>query len=208
MRYKERMMKTRILRTLFILIIGLALAALIAFIQIKEEQKDLTTHIIQKDFGGAFTLLDQNENIFTHEDLAGSYSLIYFGFTYCPAICPTELQRMAQVLKSLPQNKAAQIKPVFITVDPERDDVATMRQYVEQFHPDMVGLTGTVAQIDQAKDAYKIYAAKVQDETMSDYTMDHSSFIYFIDPQQNLRRLFKADDSVEFMTDIINRTIQ
>ena len=97
--------------------------------------------------------------------LIGRYTLIYFGFTYCPAICPTELQKMSKVLTLL-GDKGEEITPIFITVDPERDTVETMKQYVELFHPRLVGLTGTSEQIKTVKKAYKIYATKVKEEGM------------------------------------------
>jgi protein SCO1/2 len=198
------MIKNKFFLRFTLLVIGLAIASLIAYVQIKNEQKGPL--IMASNFAGPINLIDQNNQKFTQEDLKGSYSLIYFGFTYCPAICPTELQRMARVLNAL-DDKEDNIKPIFITVDPERDDVKTMHQYVKQFHPKIVGLTGTQTQINQAKKSYKIYAAKVQDETMSDYTMDHSSFIYFIDPNNNLLRIFKTDDSVEDMIKVINAAL-
>lgn len=203
MGYKFPMMniaKKRILRLLFISVVGLAAAGLIAFYQVQNE--GLKKSIVASDFGGPFTLQNHlGENI-THKDYEGQYRLIYFGFTYCPAICPTELQRMATILKEL-GTQGDVITPLFITVDPERDSVSVMKNYVEMFHPRLIGLTGTPAQIDEAKKSYKIYAAKVQDETMSDYTMDHSSFIYFMDKDNNLLRIFKSSDSIEDMTQII-----
>ena len=194
------MNKNRLIRTIIILVLGLGIAAAIAAYQISNEKKP---HMVSENFGGPFTLTNQNGETVTQEDFENEYRLIYFGFTYCPAICPTELQKISTALNEL-GDKGDDITPVFITVDPERDTVDVMRQYVELFHPNMVGLTGTIEQIEQAKKSYKIYAAKVKDDTMSDYTMDHSSFIYFIDNQNNLLRIFKVDDTAEDITRYIN----
>lgn len=205
------MIKARLIRTSLLLVVGLAIASLIAFYQIKSESKDSATshnkNIVSKNFGGPFTLTDHTGKPVTDQDYEGQYRLIYFGFTYCPAICPTELQRINNVLKDLGED-GQKIQPLFITIDPERDTVEVMKNYVELFHPRLIGLTGTQAQIDQVKKAYKIYAAKVQDETMSDYTMDHSSFIYFLDPDDTLIRIFKMDDSVKYMVDTVQNFLK
>lgn len=199
------MTKQRLTKLLLSFVIGLALAGLISVYQIKAERSK--QNVVAKNFGGEFTLTDHTGKQVTDKDFAGQYRLIYFGFTYCPAICPTELQRMSSLLNALGE-KGEIIQPIFITVDPERDTVEVMKNYVAQFHPRLTGLTGTPAQIDTAKKAYKIYAAKVEDETMSDYTMDHSSFIYFIDPDDNLLRIFKMDDSVETMANVIQEHLK
>lgn len=198
------MMTNRYFRISFLLVVGLAIASLIAYSQIKSEKGG--NHIVATNFGGPFTLTNQNGKTVTEEIFKNQYRLIYFGFTYCPAICPTELQKMTATLNALGP-VGEKILPVFITVDPERDTVQTMKQYIEAFHPNFVGLTGTIAQIDQAKKSYKIYAAKVQDDTMSDYTMDHSSYIYFLDPDNNLIRIFKIDDTAEAMVTTIRQYI-
>jgi protein SCO1/2 len=187
-------MKTRLIRLFFIIIFALVVAGGIAAYQIKHEEKGKKSFVVVKDFGGPFELVNQDGEIRTQDDFKNQWRLIYFGFTYCPAICPTELQKITSVLNEL-GSKSDIIQPVFITVDPERDDVETMKQYINLFHPRFVGLTGTQAQIDQAKKSYKIFAQKVKDETMTNYTMDHSSFIYLIDPNNNLLRIFKTDDS-------------
>ena len=208
MRYNRRMKKSHLIRIAVILIVGLGTAAFIANNQIQQTkpsyQKPIKRpDVVSKNFGGAFTLTNHLGQSVTHQDFDNQYRLIYFGFTYCPAICPTELQRISTILKNIEAEKSDLIQPIFITIDPERDTIEVMKNYVELFHPRLIGLTGTSAQIDVAKKAYKIYAAKVQDETMSDYTMDHSSFIYFIGPDNSLIRIFKLDDKIDDMTDFI-----
>lgn len=155
-------------------------------------------------FGGPFTLTDQNGKTVTEKDLSGKYRLIFFGFTYCPAICPTELAKITNAMKGL-GDQAANIQPVFISVDPERDTPEKMKSYVSLFHPSLIGLTGTSDQVKQTLKAYKVYAAKVQDDGMSDYTMDHSSFIYFIGPDDRLLHIFKTQDTALQMTEIIGQ---
>ncbi|MCB1417436.1 MAG: SCO family protein, partial [Nitratireductor sp.] len=129
--------------------------------------------------GGPFSLIDHHGNPVTNESYAGSYKMIFFGFTHCPEICPTELGKMTTVLNTL-GDEANMIQPLFITTDPERDDPETMQEYVEQFHPRLFGLTGTPEQIKNKEKTYKVYAAKVQDPNMSEYTMDHSAYTFLM----------------------------
>ncbi len=136
--------------------------------------------------GGPFALTDQAGKPRASGDYQGRYVLIYFGFTTCPDICPTELSKMTSALEALEKSApktAAKITPLFITIDPERDDVAALASYMGNFHPRFVGLTGSVPQINAVKDAYKVYAQKAFDkETPDTYLMDHSSFIYLMGP--------------------------
>ncbi|PZO82755.1 MAG: SCO family protein [Micavibrio aeruginosavorus] len=165
-------------------------------------------HAVTDDaFGGPFTLTDQNGKTVTEKDLTGSYRLMYFGFTYCPAICPTELSKISAALKQM-GSKGDQVVPVFVTVDPERDTVQAMKNYTALFHPSLIGLTGTPEQIKDMLKAYKIYAAKVQDPQMSDYTMDHSSFIYLLAPDDRLLHIFKMDDNAKTMADTTSAWIE
>jgi protein SCO1/2 len=193
----------RVIRVLLLLVIGLAIASLIAVYQIKTDRR-IGQGVVAEDFGGPFTLQNQDGETVTQEDFEGEYRLIYFGFTYCPAICPTELQKISAALKQLGE-KGENILPVFISVDPERDTIQVMKNYVEMFHPRLVGLTGTVQQVEQAKKSYKIYSAKVKDDTMTEYTVDHSSFIYFMNPEGDLLRIFKTEDTAEDMVNVIRQ---
>ena len=104
-------------------------------------------------------------------------------------------------------HKADQIQPLFITVDPERDSVDALKNYMSLFHPNLIGLTGNPDQIKEAMNSYKVHAVKVQDETMNDYTIDHSSYIYFMDPEDTLIRIFKIDDTAEDIVEIIDQWI-
>lgn len=135
--------------------------------------------------GGDFTLTDQTGTRRSEEDLLGQYSLIYFGYTYCPDICPTSLTTMTQGLDLLAETdpaKAAAVQPVFITIDPERDTVEAMAGYAEHFHPRLMALTGTPEEVNTAAKAYRIYYQKVEEEGASDYLMDHSSILYLMGP--------------------------
>jgi len=202
MLYKKGMDIKKI-RTILWSLVTISAIFFIAAYQIHYQTDKIAT-VVAKNFGGDFTLTNHLNQIVTQDDFSNQYRLIYFGFTYCPAICPTELQRISTILKEL-GSAGEDIQPIFITIDPERDTVETMKNYVGLFHPRLIGLTGTVEQIETVKKAYKIYAAKAQDETMNDYTMDHSSFIYFMGPDNSLIRIFKTQDSIEDMLRVIKK---
>lgn len=150
--------------------------------------------------GGPFTLTDQKGEGRSEADLEGRYALIYFGYTYCPDICPTSLATMTQALDLLAETapgKAAAVLPVFITVDPARDTVEALASYAEHFHPRLLALTGTEEEVAAAAKAYRIYYQKVEDASASDYLMDHSSVIYLMAPDGSYLTHFTHASSAE-----------
>jgi protein SCO1/2 len=108
--------------------------------------------------------------------------LVYFGYTYCPDICPLGLQTMTEAVHELPDEVARQVVPLFITVDPERDTLPVMTEYVGLFDDGLIGLTGTPAEIGAVTKAYRVYARKADSSTAADYLMDHSTFTYLMGP--------------------------
>ncbi len=147
--------------------------------------------------GGPFELVDQFGQARSDADFLGDYMLIYFGYTYCPDICPASLGIMTQAIDQLEESdkaRADRITPVFITVDPERDKVENMKQYAEHFRPDMVAMTGTPEQIAAAAKAYRVYYAKAEDDSSSDYLMDHSSIFYLMGPDGKYVKHFTHND--------------
>ena len=133
--------------------------------------------------GGAFSLVDHRGQPARDTDFRGRYMLVYFGYTFCPDICPSALQIMAAALDGLEAPRSDRITPVFITVDPGRDTAAHLADYVGSFHPRMVGLTGSGEQIAAAAKAYRVYFGKSADSgSASDYLMDHSSIIFLMGP--------------------------
>jgi protein SCO1/2 len=129
--------------------------------------------------GGPFHLEDQNGAPVTDADMKGRPFLVFFGFTHCPDICPTTLFDMSQVMKALGPD-ADKIGALFITVDPQRDTPAVIKDYLSNFDPHLRGLTGDQASIDAAVKAYRVYAKKVPLEN-GDYTMDHTAIVYLMD---------------------------
>ncbi|WP_294256908.1 SCO family protein [uncultured Sphingomonas sp.] len=133
--------------------------------------------------GGPFTLTDQNGKTVTDADFAGKYRIVYFGYTYCPDVCPTDLTKIGAALRTLDKQAprtAQKIVPLFITVDPERDTPAQLKQYVGNFHPRLVGLTGKPESIAQVAKAYAI--AYMKQPTPSGYLMGHTQVAYLMGP--------------------------
>jgi cytochrome oxidase Cu insertion factor (SCO1/SenC/PrrC family) len=130
--------------------------------------------------GGAFALTDQNGTRRTDADFRGKLMLVYFGFTFCPDICPTDLLQMALAVEQLGQ-AGEMVQPIFITVDPERDTPDHLKEYMPLFHPRFIGLSGDEFAIAAAARAYRVYYKKVERDEKSGYTVDHSAFIYLMD---------------------------
>lgn len=165
------------------------------------------TPVSVSGFGGPYTLVNQEGEAVTEQNLLGQYQMIYFGFTYCPAICPTELSKITDVMNQLGDD-GSDIQPLFITVDPERDTAEVLKGYLELFHPRFIGYTGTVKQIEDIKRLYKVYSAKVDDPSMSEYTVDHSSYIYFLDPEGRLLSLYKIDDGADYIAKDVRKWLE
>lgn len=141
--------------------------------------------------GGPFTLTDHRGQRVTDKDFRGKKMLVYFGFTHCPDICPGSLQVISAALDKLGE-KAKEITPVFITVDPERDTVAVMADYVANFHPSLVGLTGSRQDIEAAvKKTFRVYYKQVKEPERPDtYTIDHASLVYLMDELGDFEKVF------------------
>ncbi|WP_431855886.1 SCO family protein [Azospirillum sp.] len=196
-------MKARILRIALASLVGLALAAGIAWWQVRHATQQVETSAAA--VGGPFRLTDHTGKTVTDADYRGKYLLIYFGYTFCPDVCPTELSTMAASLDKLGPT-ADRIQPLFITIDPERDTVAHMADYVPLFHPRLVGLTGTPDEVRAVAKAYRVYAAKAPGSSGEGYLMDHSSFVYLMGPDGKFIAVFPGGTSPEKMaTDIKKR---
>jgi protein SCO1/2 len=158
--------------------------------------------------GGPFTLTDHAGKRVTDQDFRGRTLVVMFGFTYCPDVCPTELQLISAALDKLGP-KAKDVVPLFITVDPERDTPDQLAMYVKSFHPSLVGLTGSPAEIDAVAKAYRAYFKKVPDpKSTGGYTMDHSAFIYVIGPDGAYQAHFTPGVSVATLADRLGELLQ
>ena len=162
--------------------------------------------------GGPFELVNQDGKTVTQDDFKGKYMLAYFGYTFCPDVCPTELQVIGTALDMMPADVSSEITPVFFTVDPARDTVEAIAEYVPYFHDRMVGLTGTVEQTTAAAKAYRVYYAKSipegQPEDTDTYLMDHSSFVYLMDRDGQFVRHFNYGTSPEDMAKGVTEAVK
>lgn len=132
---------------------------------------------------GDFSLVDHRGRRRTKADFLGGWVLLYFGFTHCPDICPDELDKLSGVVAALDRDASLPpVQPLFITVDPERDDVPALARYVRDFHPRLVGLTGTSEEVRRAGRDYRVYASAGPKDEDGDYIVDHSILIYLLSP--------------------------
>lgn len=156
--------------------------------------------------GGPFTLVDQTGRTVTEETLEGKWSLIYFGYTYCPDVCPTSLSVMTLALDKLGP-LADRIRPVFVTVDPERDTVSQLALYHESFHPSFLMLTGSPEQVREAARSYRVYYRRAESDSATDYLMDHSSITFLMDPKGIYATHFGHDATPESMAETLRQRV-
>lgn len=146
--------------------------------------------------GGHFQLHDLQGNIITDKSFPGKFLLIYFGYSFCPDICPAALVNISDALRALGR-LADKMEVLFISLDPERDTSETLRNYMTSFHKKIRALTGTPAEIQKAAHAYKVFYRKVKSQEHTDYVVDHSSIIYLMNPQGVLIRHFNHETPVQ-----------
>ena len=147
--------------------------------------------------GGPFTLTDQDGKTVRDTDFAGKYRLVYFGYSYCPDICPVDLQKLMRGLAAFEKSDAARgarVAPMFITVDPERDTPAALKAFVSRYHPRLIGLTGTPEQIAAVAKAYVVTYNKVPGSAPDRYLMAHSQLAFLMDPAGKPLALLPLDD--------------
>ncbi|ONG54710.1 SCO family protein [Pseudoroseomonas deserti] len=153
--------------------------------------------------GGAWSAVDQDGRPVTQANFDDTLMVAYFGYSFCPDVCPTELGSIAAAMDKLSEAEQARVTPAFFTVDPERDDPAQMKLYVTNFHPRMVGLTGSVTQVAETARRFRVFYSKVNRPEMSEYLMDHSSFIYLIGRDGKVRTLLRPQSSPEAIAEAV-----
>ena len=161
--------------------------------------------------GGPFSLTDQDGKTVTDRSFAGKYRIMYFGYTYCPDVCPTTAQTIGAALRSLDKSDpalATKIVPIFVTVDPERDTPKVVGQFAHAFHPRFVGLTGNPQAIATVAREYGVFAAKEKPTANGGYLVEHSNAAYLMDPDNKPIALLPTDQGVEATADEIKRWVR
>ena len=162
--------------------------------------------------GGPFTLTDQSGRPFSSTALAGKYPVIYFGYTFCPDVCPTDMAVLGQAMRRLDKAdpaKAAKVQPVFITVDPDRDTPAVLKQFVAAFHPRMIGLTGTSQQIADVAKAYAVFYQKAAPQTgTSGYLVNHARQAILFGPDGRPIALVPVDADANAVADMLAKWVR
>ena len=189
--------------------IGLALACVLSAPLAATEATDPSpTELIEgllsgrAPVGGPFELTDQTGHRRTDADFRGKLVVLYFGYTYCPDVCPTELQSISLALDKLGAAADA-VQPVFISVDPERDTPARLAEFVSSFHPRLIGLTGSLADIKKTAIAYRTFFAKNSATAPGEYSVDHTGFIYLVGKDGHYLGFLPPDASPDEIADAI-----
>jgi cytochrome oxidase Cu insertion factor (SCO1/SenC/PrrC family) len=146
--------------------------------------------------GGAFNLVTHEGKAVTDKDFIGKHMLVFFGYTSCPDVCPTEMNTISLAFNQM-GSKADKVVPIFISVDPARDSTEIMAEFVAAFDAPIVGLTGSQEQVDKVVKAYKVYAKKVENDDPEFYLMDHTSYTYLMDDKGELSEVFAYGTSPE-----------
>ena len=191
--------------------LAVAIVMTIVFIELgyflqKASKQPILLKTEESSIGGSFTMTDQNGKIVTDKDYADRIKLFNFGFTSCPSICPTELQKMASVLNLLGQD-SDKIYTIFVTVDPQRDTVEIMKDYVSLFHSQLIGLVGTKEQTNAIKKAWNVYSNNVPMGNEGEYTVDHSTYTYLMDKNNHLIARFKMQDRAKDIVKVIQNLL-
>lgn len=147
------------------------------------------------DIGGPFTLIDETGKTVTDVDVIAKPTLVYFGYTFCPDVCPLDAARNAEAVDIL-EEQGLEVTPIFITIDPERDTAPVLAEFTDSVHPKMLGLTGSLEQVKAASAAYKTYFKK-QETTDPYYLMDHTSFTYLMLPKLGFVDFYTREDTAD-----------
>lgn len=160
----------------------------------------------QVQIGGDFSLIDHYGKTRTNQEFKGKYMLVYFGYTFCPDICPMALQNISKAIELLSRDRES-IVPIFITLDPERDTKEVLEQYATHFHPSFIFLSGTQSSLDSVKKAYKVFSDKRKDPSMVGYLMDHTTLIYLMDRNGKYIKHFSHTEDPEKIKKVIEEQL-
>lgn len=179
--------------TIFI-VLGGAVVLYVRYLNQMKELEEARTRVVSMGelaLGGAFDLKNTKGETVTEGILQGKWSILYFGFTHCPDVCPDELEKVVAAVNVVDSNAAIpNLKPIFITVDPARDTEKVVEQYIAEFSPKILGLTGTSEQVDRACKAFRIYYSAGPKDEDDDYIVDHSIITYLVNPNGKVTDYF------------------
>ncbi|RYE06050.1 MAG: SCO family protein [Rickettsiaceae bacterium] len=194
-----------LVRTIFVVAILIAVMSIFVIFTLESKRslsqaKETDNSTVQ--VGGDFELIDQDGNIYGSKNLKGKLSLIYFGFTYCPDICPDSLHKLVNVMQILDKYQI-DVVPVFITIDPKRDDPKVLKEYLAHFNNKFIGLTGTTEQIKKVAELFKVYYARANNDLSSNYMLDHSSFVYLMNKDGRYLKHFSTSSTVQEIVEFV-----
>jgi cytochrome oxidase Cu insertion factor (SCO1/SenC/PrrC family) len=208
------MKRTPTIAQIGIMLIALGTIAVTAFVAWQRIADTRTTETAEGaglsaavKIGGPFALTNHLGEKVSDAVYRGQYLYIYFGYGYCPDVCPTELANMAATIDALGL-QADKVQPLFITIDPERDTTQFLAEYVAQFHPRFIGLTGSLAEIAAVAKSYRVFYRKAKDEDASEYLMDHSNFVYFMGDDGGFLTMFRGGTDPEAVAKTMTKYIQ
>jgi cytochrome oxidase Cu insertion factor (SCO1/SenC/PrrC family) len=206
-------MPSHTLKHVLVVLAGLALGGACALAVLPQARERLFAMapiktVGQALVGGPFTLTDHTGKRVTDQDFRGRFMLVYFGYTLCPDVCPSGLQVIAAALDKLGP-KADAIVPIFITLDPQHDTPEQLAQYVKSFHPRLIGLTGSQAEIEAVAKEYRVYVQRVDDaKSTAGYTIDHSAILYVMDRDGSFRTHFTHAVSADALAERLAKLLQ
>jgi protein SCO1/2 len=189
----------------------LGLACFLGVVAVAQQKaQDKVQNMMQKSqqvagraaVGGPFTLIDFNGKPFTQDKLLDHFSIMYFGFTHCPDICPDELEKLAEAIDLVEKQVGVQVQPIFVSVDPARDTPARIKAYCKEFHPRLMGLTGSEEAVKAVSKAYRVYFHKTSDDD-KDYLVDHSIIMYLMDPAGEFLTFYGKNFTAQQLADSI-----
>jgi len=192
----------RIAAIVAVVIVGVALIAMVFVTQVQDARTaSCSATTVAGDLGGPFTLVNGASETVTDQQVITGPTLIYFGYTYCPDVCPLDVDRNAAAVEVL-EERGKSVTPVFITIDPARDTPEVVRDFAAAMHPRMIGLTGSAEQIAQASKAYRTFY-KAHPPVEGEYLVDHSTFSYLVTPEDGFVEFFRRELTPEQMADKI-----
>ncbi|KAL9340431.1 hypothetical protein Peur_066650 [Populus x canadensis] len=192
----------------------LGFAGLAAFVHYNDERRAVPKgqgsdrgNVKGPTIGGPFTLINTEDKVVTGKDFLGNWVLLYFGYTSSPDVGPEQLKVMAKAINTLESKANLKVLPVFVTLDPQRDNPSHLRAYLNEFEPRIVGLTGSVGAIRQMAQEYRVYFRKIEEEG-EDYLVESSHDMYFINPNMEVVRCFGVEYNEEELSEAIQKELK